>query len=354
MKLINWVFSWAATLLVLSDGGGGRAQTPDEPGSDTTPDRGHTRLTGTVAGFDGVNAGSVNVGGTWFDTSGAAVRIDGAPGSQEQLQSGHVVTVDGNVDETTGRGVANRIAYEPRVIGPVDSVDIENDRLTVLGQSISITPDTSFGRYNPSSFRAGDLLEISGFVKSGGAVSATRIEGMARGSAIQVSGVVTGSDEMRSRFTVGALPVSFHAARLDGFPGRLIQDGDRVEVRCGLAGDACFDESGALVATSVAYEGVDATDPGDIVVEDVEMEGFITSLESSVDFDISEVSVKTTPDTLFDGDDEQRIRTDTRATVKGAIEKDTGTVVAKSVDVQPVSRSKSMRPSPAWTWTAAL
>ena len=154
MKLINRVLSWAATLLVLTDGSGSHAQTPDESDSDSAPDQGHRQLTGAVAGFGGVNAGSVNVGGTWFDTSGAAVWIDGAPGSQEQLQSGHVVTVDGNVDEATGRGVANRIAYEPRVIGPVESIDIENDRLTVLGQSISITPDTSFGPARPHSKRA--------------------------------------------------------------------------------------------------------------------------------------------------------------------------------------------------------
>ncbi len=304
VKLINWVLSWAATFLVLTDGSGSRAQTPDQSDSDTTPHPGYKRLTGTVAGFGGVDAGGVNVGGTWFDTSAAAVWIDGAPGSQEQLQSGHVVTVDGNVDEATGRGVANRIAYEPRVIGPVDSIDIENDRLTVLGQSISITPDTSFGRSSPSSFTAGDMVEVSGFVKSGGVISATRIEGMAIGSTIQVSGIVTGSDEMLSRFVIGALPVSFHAARLDGFPGRLIQDGDRVEVRCSLSADACFDESGALVATSVAYEGVEAADA-------VEMDGFVTRFESSVNFEISNIPVKTVPDTFFDGDDEQRIRADT-------------------------------------------
>lgn len=163
MRLLNWVLSWAATLLVLTDGSGSRAQSlqnPDGPDSGSAPGQDRKRLTGTIAGFGGAGAGSVNVGGVWFHTAGAAVWVDGVPGDQGQLQAGQVVTVDGEVDEKSGTGVANRIAYEPGVRGPVGAIDLENNRLTVLGQSISITPDTSIGggQADPSSLTVGDIV----------------------------------------------------------------------------------------------------------------------------------------------------------------------------------------------------
>ena len=73
-------------------------------------------------------------------------------------------------------------------------------------------------------------------------------------------------------------------------------------------------------------------------IGDVTIEGFITVFESPLDFHISDVPVRTTPDTRFEGDDEQHLRAETRARVSGTIEDGTETLVATSVDVEPVSR----------------
>ncbi|MDH5212825.1 MAG: DUF5666 domain-containing protein [Gammaproteobacteria bacterium] len=331
MKILS-VFLTTLFLMVLAACGGSGSDAP--PGNNAPPPVGGIGRTGVA--FGPISTfGSIVVNGVRYDTSSATFTVDDSPGSESDLRVGHVVLVKGEIDDNLTTGTAQEVSFNENVKGPIQSIDLAMNRLVVLGQTVIISPETSFDdNIQPASLAGlivGDIVEVSGQTTSDGSVVATRIEKKPVGTSFEVHGVVSNLDAANSRFSINALAVDYSAAVLDNFPGGQISNGDFVEAK-----GTALDGSGALVASRVEFEGGVITGAnGDYV----EIEGFITRFVSAQDFDVSGVSVITNGSTVFEGGVAADLGLNVKVEVDGTLNS-SGIIIAEKVDIR---RAKAVR-----------
>src|SRR6185437_12004046 len=94
---------------------------------------------GPITGF-----GTVHLNGLVFETTTAAITIDGRAATQDDLRPGQFIEVKGHHDATQNRVFADQIDFSGNVVGPVSAVDDTTQTLVVLGQTVHVTEDTSF------------------------------------------------------------------------------------------------------------------------------------------------------------------------------------------------------------------
>ena len=293
----------AAAIFLAACGGGGSSSSPaPNPDPDPDPGGGSGGITGTgfavgpITGF-----GSVIVNGVKYETESAEFDDDGVSGTQDDFAVGQYVVVTGTIDDSTS-GTAETVSFDDNVEGPVSSVDDTGltPFIVVLGQTVFVTPTTSFDDSCPGSL-AGLLdvaaVEVSGPVMGDGSTEATRIECKAVLGEMEVTGVVSNLDTDAMTFQINALVVDYGTvpALVDNFPTvGVINDGDPVEAK----GNTVDAVSGQLIATRVEYKGGRfANDDG----VHAEIEGFITRFVSSTDFDVSGIRVRTDASTTYEG-----------------------------------------------------
>lgn len=290
------------SLILAGCGGGGGSSNPPVVNPPPVPpptggiDRGGIAV-GPIDGF-----GSVIVNGVRFDTSEATFIVNGAAGSQADLDVGEVVVVVGTFDDDGLNGVADRVEFDDAVKGPIEagSIDTAGGQFRVLGQTIQINNSTIFDdSIQPRSILGlgdGDLVEVSGLPDASGRIVATRIEAEALGGNFEITGIVTLLDAGALTFQLNDQVVDYSAAQLDDFPGGQISEGDFVEAEgSGLGGNS------ELLASQVEYRGDVVGDDDLEAGDDVEIEGIITVFRSSSDFDIAGVRVLTDGSTVYEG-----------------------------------------------------
>ena len=287
MKLSKFLTLFGAAAIAACDIGGIQMA-----GIDAGGERAPTVVShGTITGF-----GSVIVNGVRFDTSNATFTIDGQLGTQNDLSAGDVVLVQGTIDSSHVDGNAESVSFDDNVEGPIDSIDLGNRSLVVLGQTVLVNDGTSFddaiaGR-SLASLSMGDVVEVSGFVNASGDIVATRIERKQSGGEFEVTGVVQNLNSADLRFNINALIVDYSTAMINDFATGMPSDGDRVEVE-GMS----FGPGGELVATEVEFKGLEI-DLDD--VDRVEIEGLITRFVSATDFDVAGQPTTTNAQTKFE------------------------------------------------------
>ena len=318
-----------ATLASCGGGGGDDGAAPTQP-----PPTGGISRNGIAIGPIS-NFGSVVLNGVTYDTSGAVFTINDAPGTQADLRVGDVIVLQGTLDSNGTTGTAEEIGFEDAVTGPVQSIAAGGGSIVVLGQTVLITPDTSFDdSFSPASVdgvSVGQIVEVSGQFDANGDIVATRVEPKPAGTQFEVHGSVTAHDAGAQTFMLRNLVVDYSAATLDNFPGGQISNGDFVEAK-----GTTLSGGGALQATRVELETpVPAGDAGDFV----EVEGFITRFASATDFDVAGIPVTTNGSTVFEGGSAADLGLNIKVEVEG--ERDAnGTVVASKVDIR---RAKAVR-----------
>ena len=313
-----------------SSGGGGGTPPPD----DNPPPTGGIGRTGIALGPIST-FGSVVVNGVRYDTTGAAFTINGAPGSQDDLSVGQVITVNGTIDDNGVDGSADEVNFDDNVKGPVESIDTAMSRIVVLGQTVLFNPDTSFDdSISPSSIEGlnvDDIVEVSGLVDASGQIAATRIELKPAGTEFEVLGIVSGLDTGNFMFNINDLMVDYDSATLDNFPGGQISEGDLVEAK-----GTSFGVNDELLATSVELKNVL---PNAVDGDHLEIQGFITRFVSAQDFDVTGLPVTTTANTVYEGGDETDLGLNIKVEVEGDINA-SGVLVATKVDIR---RAKAVR-----------
>ena len=181
-----------AVLMAACGGGGG--------GGTTTP----TNATNAVVNKGVIEKfGSIFVNGIEFKTAGAVVHLrddstDKNLGTEAEVQDflksglkkGMVVTVKGFVDDAGTSGVAQEIEFRNTMKAKVDSIDLANSTITVLGQKISVDDPAKL-----SGLAVGDVVEISGLPDDKGQIKATHLEKKAGVTEFEAKGFVklTGS-----------------------------------------------------------------------------------------------------------------------------------------------------------------
>jgi hypothetical protein len=229
---------------------------------------------GTVTGF-----GSVYVNGIEYATDRADIVVDGRPASEDALQIGMVLTVVGDIAADGLTGVARHITAERLLFGAVEAVDIENHRLTVLGQALDFDDRTVFAGAPETDIQPGDLLSVSGLFDSDGLL-ATRVvreeQAYRPGTTVaEVEGTVR--TLAAGSFRIGELLVDYTGAVIDAGQAPLVE-GARVEVH-GVQSAA----GEALQAEQVTVRTLPPLENG----QPVSLEGVIQQFTSLGDFTVN-------------------------------------------------------------------
>jgi hypothetical protein len=212
--------------------------------------------------------GSVFVNGVRYETENSriisadddSVILENPSNAQLQavLGVGQVITVRGSRSDDSN-GVANTIRFDDELVGKIDSVSTADGSFVILGQTVSVTPDTiiddsiievargteipddmRFGDITPETLdqllSAGMLVGVSGFPSQNG-LEATRIEDVSNQAGVgggplddEVKGFV--SNLVPGQFNINSLTVFYDDSDLDSedFGSQSLAEGDFVEV----------------------------------------------------------------------------------------------------------------------------
>lgn len=276
---------------------------------------------GKITGF-----GSVFVNGIEFDSTNAAITLDGATGSEDDLLIGMVVTVRGEIASTTA-GTADSIKFDDNVEGPIDFIEAASNLFSVLDIPVLVEGETLFtdGK-DLTTLEAGNVVEVSGFTDSSGTVHATLVRYKTESfipdsGEIEVKGLI--SDLGADMFSLGSVKVNYATAEIENVPGGALSEGLYVEVRSahGFEGDT-------LIASRI--EGIEtalSTEEGD----ELQVEGFVTAVDSATDFEISGQPVRISPQTQFENGAAGDIALNVRLEAEGQLDA-SGVLIADEVE----------------------
>ena len=258
---------------------------------------------GSISAF-----GSIVVNGTEFDTSNAALVIDGEEigiGDHtilNNLDIGRVVTVEGTGEVVGNSFEAVSVSYGDDVEGPVESIrDINpiTKEIVVLGQTVILNVVTKFKETTFEAIDLGDVVAVSGMSDDLGIIWANFVEktgDFAQGVSVEVKGIVENLDSIAQTFKINDITVDYSLADTGRLPSGVLNDGLFIEVEGSL--DVI---GGAILATDLAL----ANDLSDGNSAEIEVMGFVTDLESISKFTVGNQPVQVDADTLFvDGEPE--------------------------------------------------
>src|SRR5215471_2699564 len=152
----------SAMLSGCSGGGGGESSTP--PATTSTP---ASTTTAVVSSGPITRFGSVVLNGIEFDTTQAEIRVEDQIVREDELRIGMRVTVEG-VRDSNGVSRATRVVFRKNVEGLIDRLDVVNNTLVVLGQTVLVDSVTvmedraSSSTLTLSALAAGQCVEVSG------------------------------------------------------------------------------------------------------------------------------------------------------------------------------------------------
>jgi hypothetical protein len=280
---------------------------------------GTSSVVGTISDF-----GSIVVNGIEFDTDAATVTIEGDPATPADLRLGMVATVVGTVGEDGRTGVADTVAVEDFLEGPIQAIDRTAGTLRILSQTVVIDPETVFEPTPLAELAAGDDVEVSGYPDADGRVRATRVARKEEDVEIEIKGTVADLDRDARTFRFGALVVDYTDAILEGLPPEGLTDGLFVEVEG--EGPPVDD---VLIAVGIEVPASEVAD-GD----NLEVAGFVTSVLSADEFVVNaNQRVRLTPDTVFERGTRADVVPNAELEVEGRVDAD-GVLVAAEVELE--------------------
>ena len=283
------------SILLASGCGGGSSSDTTSSGDEAVGASVVSR--GIITGF-----GSVYVNGVRYHTNGTRFTIDDHKGDESDLKVGMIVTVTGS-SLGRGEGNADSIVYDNELKGPVsvitpDAVDVSRKTLTILGQAVLVTADTTIDDDHGLTFGSialNDVLEVSGYVTATG-FTATHIELQDNADEIEIKGHI--ENLTPNSFTIGGFPVSYDGTtKLDDIKA--------------LAEDMFVEAKGQLdgAGTTLIASKIEGEDEGLDDVDEAEIKGVITDYNPADDtfmlqgqkVDASRAELKPTSLVLADG-----------------------------------------------------
>lgn len=317
----------ALLILTTSGCGGGGSSTPaapqgsdrsDDPSPAPEPAAATTGISvGVVTGF-----GSVFVNGIEFETGAAIVLDDGVAVTEDALDVGDLVRIEGSVADDGVTGIADRILYDAEVKGPITSIEASADSFVVLGMTVVADRGTVFAPgIVPASLAGlavGDRVEVSGF-GDGGTVLATRIE--PEDSGLEIKGRVASVDGASRRLTIAEQRIDFSAADLVGFGTTGPEVGQIIEAR-----GSALDDDGTLAATLLereasALEGVVDDDDAPLAERPFALEGIVSAIEGE-DLTVGATTIRLTDATLFEDGTRSDVTAGVRVEISGLFDED--------------------------------
>lgn len=226
-----------------------------------------------------LGSGTVTVGGVDYSTAGAQINIDGHPGSQQQLQVGDVVSLQGTWLHGGRWQVAatNTLTFNGNVRGAVSGIDIPAATFFVLGQAVHVNSSTQFAPgIQPAGLQGlqnGAVVEVSGFADASGDIVATGVSSVGDSGVARVVGTIQNLNPQQQTFNIQSLVVSYAGAVVKGS----LADGTAVAVQ-GPQPAA----NGTLSASQVSVAPSLQANPGAVG----RIEGLITDFASANYFEV--------------------------------------------------------------------
>jgi len=275
--------------------------------------------------------GSITVRDIKFDTSHADITIEGDPAELSDLRPGMIVYVRGRVNVETKRGVANRVAFENILKGPVEGVNATEGTFAVLSQLVVTDSSTVFDGVALATLTPDTFVEISGTLDADGNVRATRVAPQVGVLEFETQGFIENLDVTAKTFRLGLLTVDYGSALIDNEPPGGLTNGLLVGVETDSE-----PISGVLIAVGVEPAVPDlSAQNGD----SVGLEGFITRVDSSTEFVLNGTQkVIATAATVFDGGTASDLVANAHVDVEGSADT-VGRVIAEEIEFLSITGS---------------
>lgn len=251
------------------------------------------------------SVGSVTVSGNQYDVTHANITVDSRAGvNQSDLKKGMVVRVTGIATEQYGptevrQRIATAIVYTDTVQGFVERIAPDGLCLVVLGQNVFINTMTILDDSVPDgdlrNLDKGDLVKVSGFIRGNGMIVGTLVQRAVGPANYQVKGFVKNHNPSMNRFEIGHLTVDYAEAAMSQMPNSAGNSWDGLLV--GVKGSAWTHTGlkphrGTLTASTVELDGVSVDDT---VIDDANVEGYVTQVAAQGDFFVEGVRVSFCP-----------------------------------------------------------
>jgi hypothetical protein len=229
--------------------------------------------------------GGIVVNGVEYDLAHAQISMDGHTATANQLEVGQVVTVQSML-----AGVASQVSYNGNVVGPISQLDRVGATFTVLGQTVKVDGATLFGEGIPGfglqGLAVGTHVEVSAFVTASGTLQASRVDLQAPGAGLQLRGAVEALNTAAKTFQINNLEIDYSQAVVEGN----ISNATTATVEADE-----YPAAGTLHVTRVHLShGLGGTN-GEVG----QLQGLVTSLSSSMAFEVGDQSVVTSSSTHF-------------------------------------------------------
>lgn len=270
--------------------------------------------------------GSIFVNGIEFDTTDAVVTIEGDPAVVEDLRRGMYVFVRGRVNRSAGTGVAERVASDHVLEGPVEAVNAVDGTFVSFSQLVITDASTVFEGATIDTLVAGDLVEVFGVRDADDAIRATRVERKDEVEEFELTGTVSALDEDAMTFQFGILTVDYSGAEIDDPEGIGLANGRIVEAETEDA-----PENDLLVAISLDIHSAEFEfEEGD----GAEIRGVVTAVVSASEFVLNGIQrVITNERTRYENGEADDIVLNAVVDVEGELG-DGGTLIAEEVEFQ--------------------
>jgi hypothetical protein len=214
------------------------------------------------------------------------ITLDGAPTVYARPKTGQIVELYKSSVIAPGGvyGEGTWIDIQRTVVGPIEAIDADHLRMTILGQEVYVTEQTRGERnsliadaFDFADVAVGDLVAVSGHFSAAGQVMATLIESIAEPTTLVLRGVLTA--QANGMFGIGDQVLDLSGASLEGFPGGTPLPGDAV-----LLFAENQRQGGVLIVQTARY----ASGSWDPLVDEIyEFDGFMTAFEYDAGFEIS-------------------------------------------------------------------
>jgi len=267
--------------------------------------------------------GSIIVNGTEFDTSEAAIFINGEEIGvgddvvRDNLDIGKVVTVEGRISADGSSVIADRVMYTNNVAGPVESIssmDATTKEIVVLGQTVIVNVITNFepDMYGFDSIAMDDVVEVSGYVDDNRIIRATFIADITNTNILEleVTGFVENLDTDSETFKINDLTVDYSSINPSDLPEDFRND-LFIEV-----GGVLDDTSGELIATAIELADELGGEDGD----EFEIMGFVTDFVSAFEFTTGNQEVIADADTVLIDEPPGGIQPGVKLEAEGSLE----------------------------------
>ncbi len=270
--------------------------------------------------------GSIFVNGIEFDTTDAVVTIEGDPAVVEDLRRGMYVFVRGKVNRSAGTGVADRVASDHILEGPIDAVNAGDGTFVVFSQLVITDASTVFEGATIDTLVAGDLVEVFGVRDADDAIRATRVDRKDEVEEFEVTGTVSALDEGAMTFQFGVLTVDYSGAEIDDPDAIGLANGGIVEAETEAA-----PQNDLLIATSLDIHSAEFEfEEGD----GAEIRGVVTEIVSASEFVLNGIQrVLTNAQTRYENGDATDVVLNAEVDVEGELDLD-GTLIAEEVEFQ--------------------